>query len=63
MKDRIKKYWPSVAHVAAIAVIFLDASVKAYFASHPAMAAVGAVAWGVALHWAESPKENPASKF
>lgn len=52
----LKKWWPSIAHVGAVAVVFLAPSIRAYIGSHPTVAAPIAIAWGILLHWATSPK-------
>jgi len=51
----LKKYWPSIAHAAAVGVLFLNPSVQAFVVSHPAYAAPVALLWGFALHRAQSP--------
>ena len=56
MKAIFSKWWPTVMHVAAVGIIFLAPSVQTYIGSHPALSAMVAVAWGAALHWAQSPK-------
>ena len=57
MKAFFSKYWPSFAHVAGVAVVFLTPSVQGFLGSHPAYAATLGAAWGIALHWATSPKQ------
>lgn len=56
MKAIFSKWWPTVMHVAAVGIIFLAPSVQTYIGSHPGLSAMVAVAWGAALHWAQSPK-------
>ena len=55
MKAKIKAWWPTVAHAAAVAVIFLDPSVQAAAASHPKTAGAIGLVWGIVLAWARSP--------
>lgn len=63
MKALAKKYWPSLVHLATVAVLFLDSSVQAYAVSHKGSAAAILLVWGWALHWATSPKDSTGSKF
>ena len=56
MKALLAKWWPSVAHAGAVAILFLNSSVQAYAVAHPAQAAGILLVWGWALHWAQSPK-------
>lgn len=58
MKEFFKKYWPSVAHLVAVGIIFLAPSVHDFLLSHPDSAAGLGAIWGIALHWATSPKSN-----
>jgi predicted membrane protein len=51
----LKQYWPSIVHVAAAGVLFLNPSVQAYAASHAAYAAPLLMVWGVVLHHLPSP--------
>lgn len=54
----LKKYWPSIAHAGAVGVLFLDPSVQAFAAHHPAYAAPIALLWGILLHRAQSPVQK-----
>lgn len=56
MKTFFTKYWPSFLHAAAVAVIYADPGVHAILAAHPASSATFGLAWGLFLHWAQSPK-------
>lgn len=53
--NTLKKYWPTLAHFAGVAILFLSPSVQAFAASHPAYSAPIALVWGFLLHRAESP--------
>lgn len=63
MKNFFKKYWPSLVHLGSAAAIFIDPAVQHYATSHKGIAAVVYAAWGIVLHWAQSPKNTPASGF
>ncbi len=52
----MKKYFPIMAHFAAVVVLFMNASVQAAATAHPAYAATVLAVWGVVLAWAKSPK-------
>jgi hypothetical protein len=54
----LKKYWPSIVHVAAAGVLFLNPSVQAYAASHAAYAAPILMVWGIVLHHLPSPLQK-----
>jgi hypothetical protein len=54
----LKKYWPSIVHVGAVAVLFLNPSVQAFAASNKAYAAPIALLWGILLHRAQSPVQK-----
>jgi len=51
----VKKYWPSLVHVGAAALLFLNPSVQAYASSHPAYAVPVLGIWGIVLHHLPSP--------
>jgi hypothetical protein len=55
MKAKLAKYWPSIAHAGAVAVLFLNPSVQTFAASHVAYSAPIALLWGFLLHRAQSP--------
>jgi hypothetical protein len=59
----LKKWWPSIAHAAAVGVIFLAPGVQGLIAAHPGASAGIGLGWGLLLHWAQSPNSTPASKF
>lgn len=52
MKAWLVKNKGYLIHAAAVAVVFLNPSVKDYLAHHLAYAGLGGVAWGWILHWA-----------
>lgn len=54
--SKLKKFWPSIAHVLATGVVFLDPAVQTLAASHPAYAAPIVLLWGFALHAATAPR-------
>jgi len=54
----LKKYWPSIAHAAAVAILFLNPSVQQFAVTHAAYAAPIALLWGWALHRAQSPVQK-----
>lgn len=53
MKAFLWKAKGYLIHYGLVGVVFLDPSVKAWFAGHPAYAIVGAFGWGTVLHWAQ----------
>lgn len=63
MKAVFAKWWPSLVHLAAVGVLFISPSVDHYAAAHPGSSAIIGAGWGWLLHWAQSPKQSPASKF
>lgn len=63
MKAKFEKYWPSLVTLAMGTVLFLNDSVQSYALSHPKYGVIIGTAWGIALHWAQSPKATPGSKF
>ena len=52
----LKKYWPSIATIAASVVTFLSPSVQSYIGVHKTYAVPLLAIWGIVLHWAESPR-------
>ena len=54
----LKKYWPTLAHAGAVAVLFLAPSVDAFAKGHPAYSAPIALLWGFLLHRAQSPVQK-----
>lgn len=52
----LKKWWPSIAHLALVLTGFLQPSVDTYIATHKAQAATVLLVWGFLLHWLTSPK-------
>lgn len=62
MLSYLKKWWPSIAHLALILTGFLQPSVDSYAASHKAQSVTILLAWGWLLHWLTSPKNSDAVK-
>jgi len=56
MRVNWAKIGPSVATIGAAAVLFLNASVQNYVTQHPSYSIPLATLWGLALHWAQSPR-------
>jgi hypothetical protein len=56
LKVLLKKWYPSLIHIAATGILFADASVRNYTASNPGKGAAVLAVWGVLLHWAASPR-------
>lgn len=56
MKQFLKKQWPYLVHLAAMAVLFLDPAVQTWAAHHTAYGMAVVALWGKLLHWAESPR-------
>lgn len=52
----LKKYGPSLITAAAGVVTFLSPAVQAFAAGHKAYSIPVLTLWGIALHWAESPR-------
>jgi hypothetical protein len=59
MKSWTAKMWPTLLTVAAGSVAFLSPSVQAYAGAHAAYSVPILTVWGIALHWATSPKDTP----
>lgn len=57
MKDKLKAWWPAIAHAAGVTIVFLSPAVEALAKSHPGSAVAVTLAWGWLLHWAKSPKQ------
>lgn len=55
MKEKLLKYWPSIAHTVAIGILFLNPAVQQFALTHPAYAGMVGLAWGYLLHLAQSP--------
>jgi hypothetical protein len=62
MPSLLKKYWPSIAHIAGVLIVFLQPSVDGFAASHKAQSATILLLWGVLLHWFTSPKNAETVK-
>lgn len=56
--DKFKKYWPMLAHIGGMAILFLNPSVEAYASKNPGLAAPIVLAWGFLLHRAQSPVQK-----
>lgn len=52
----MKKHWPWLLTAAAGLVTFIDPSVQAYAGAHSQSASIVLTLWGIALHWAKSPR-------
>ena len=59
----LKKYWPSITHAAAVAILFVAPGVSALAAAHPKSSAGILLVWGWVLHWAQSPNRLAGSTF
>lgn len=56
----IKKHWPSVLHILALLVIFLDPSVEKYLHGNAQYGAAALVVWSEIMHWLQSPNQGAA---
>jgi hypothetical protein len=61
MKSWTARMWPTLLTLGAGAVAFLSPSVQAYAGAHPSLSVPILTVWGIALHWATSPKDTPKS--
>ena len=56
MKAKLITLWPSLATAASGLVVFLTPSVQAYAGGHKGASIAVLTLWGIALHWAQSPR-------
>lgn len=56
MKALWNKYWPSVLHAAAVGVLAGDSHLRNFATAHVGWSGPILLAWGLLLHWAQSPR-------